>query len=42
VSHAHAAFQQVSRKISGGSQIVSQIAVSSEEQARGIANIGIH
>jgi methyl-accepting chemotaxis protein len=40
VGHAHAAFQEVSGTIAGGTQIVTQIASSSEEQARGITNIG--
>lgn len=37
---AHGAFSQVTTKISGGSQVMSQIAASSDEQARGINNIG--
>jgi methyl-accepting chemotaxis protein len=37
---AHAAFNQVTNKIAGGSKVMSQIAASSNEQARGIANIG--
>ncbi len=37
---AHAAFSQVTTKIAGGSQVMSQIAASSDEQARGITNIG--
>jgi len=37
---AHRAFSQVTTKIAGGSQVMSQIALSSHEQARGIANIG--
>lgn len=37
---AHTAFSQVTTKIAGGSQVMSQIAASSDEQARGITNIG--
>ena len=37
---AHGAFTQVTTKIAGGSQVMSQIAASSDEQARGINNIG--
>jgi len=37
---AHAAFSNVTTKIAGGSQVMSQIAASSDEQARGITNIG--
>jgi methyl-accepting chemotaxis protein len=37
---AHGAFSLVTTKIAGGSQAMSQIATSSDEQARGIANIG--
>jgi hypothetical protein len=37
---AHGAFTQVTTKIAGGSQVMSQIATSSDEQARGIASIG--
>jgi methyl-accepting chemotaxis protein len=37
---AHRAFSQVTTKITGGSQVMSQIAASSDEQARGITNIG--
>lgn len=37
---AHGAFSQVTTKIAGGSQVMSQIAASSDEQARGITNIG--
>lgn len=37
---AHGAFTEVTSKIAGGSQVMSQIAASSEEQARGITNIG--
>ena len=40
VAQAHAAFGEVSATIAGGTQLVSQIATSSDEQARGIANIG--
>jgi methyl-accepting chemotaxis protein len=40
VSHAHAAFRDVAAKIASGTQLVSQIAASSDEQARGITNIG--
>jgi hypothetical protein len=40
VSHARAAFDEVSAIIANGSQIVSQISSSSDEQARGITNIG--
>ena len=40
VGQAHAAFQEVSATIAAGTQIVSQIAASSDEQARGITNIG--
>jgi len=40
VAHAHAAFREVADKIVGGTQIVSQIAVSSGEQTRAISNIG--
>jgi len=40
VALAHGAFNEVSATISGGSKVVSQIASSSEEQARGIGNIG--
>jgi methyl-accepting chemotaxis protein len=40
VSHAQAAFQEVSTTIASGTEIVSQIAASSGEQARGITNIG--
>jgi methyl-accepting chemotaxis protein len=40
VGHAQAAFQEVSTAISGGTQLVSQIASSSDEQARGITQIG--
>ena len=40
VQHAHGAFQEVAEKITSGTQIVSQIASSSNEQALGIANIG--
>jgi hypothetical protein len=37
---AHGAFSNVTTKIAGGSQVMSQIAASSDEQARGITNIG--
>ena len=37
---AHGAFSIVITKIAGGSQVMSQIAASSDEQARGITNIG--
>ena len=37
---AHGAFCQVTTKIAGGSQVMSKIAASSNEQARGITNIG--
>lgn len=37
---AHEAFGNVTTKIAGGSQVMSQIAASSDEQARGITNIG--
>jgi methyl-accepting chemotaxis protein len=40
VGHAQAAFQEVSATIASGTQLVSQIAASSSEQARGITNIG--
>jgi hypothetical protein len=40
VSLAHGAFSEVSATISSGSQVVSQIASSSEEQARGVQQIG--
>jgi methyl-accepting chemotaxis protein len=40
VGHAHSAFQEVSNTIAGGTQLVSQIASSSGEQALGITNIG--
>lgn len=40
VSLAHGAFQEVSVSIASGSQLVSQIATSSEAQARGITHIG--
>jgi methyl-accepting chemotaxis protein len=40
VVQAQAAFQEVSVTIGSGTQIVSQIAASSGEQARGITNIG--
>lgn len=37
---AHEAFGNVTTKMAGGSQVMSQIAASSDEQARGITNIG--
>lgn len=37
---AHDAFSHVTTKIASGSQVMSQIAASSDEQARGINNIG--
>jgi methyl-accepting chemotaxis protein len=37
---AHSAFSEVTAKIAGGSEVMSQIAASSDEQARGITNIG--
>jgi methyl-accepting chemotaxis protein len=40
VSLAHTAFNEVSATVSSGSQMVSQIASSSEEQARGVTHIG--
>ena len=40
VGQAHAAFQEVSAMIASGSQLASQIASSSDEQARGITQIG--
>jgi methyl-accepting chemotaxis protein len=40
VALAHGAFNEVSSTIAGGSTVVSQIASSSEEQARGISSIG--
>ena len=40
VGHAQAAFQEVSETIAGGTEVVSQIANSSAEQARGITSIG--
>lgn len=40
VRHARAAFQEVSDRIGSGSRIVSQIAASSGEQARGVSQIG--
>jgi methyl-accepting chemotaxis protein len=40
VALAHGAFNEVYTTISGTSKVVSQIAVSSEEQARGVGNIG--
>lgn len=39
VSAAHGAFSEVSAKIANGSQVVTQIAASSEEQARGVGHI---
>jgi methyl-accepting chemotaxis protein len=40
VSVAHGAFNEVSTTITTGSKVVAQIAVSSEEQARGVGQIG--
>ena len=40
VTMAHNAFQEVSTRIEQGSQVVSQIAVGSETQTRGIQTIG--
>lgn len=40
VAHAQQAFQDVSSRIAGGTEAVSQIAASSGEQARGITSIG--
>ena len=40
VAHAQSAFREVASKIVGGTQVVSQIAISSNEQNRAIANIG--
>jgi methyl-accepting chemotaxis protein len=40
VTLAHEAFQEVSRRIGQGSQVVSQIAAGSETQTRGIQTIG--
>jgi len=40
VDHAYGAFQEVSTTIASGTQLVSQIASSSDEQARGIGQIG--
>ena len=40
VEAAHGVFDRVSAKIVSGSQVVSQIAASSEEQSRGVAQIG--
>jgi methyl-accepting chemotaxis protein len=37
---AHGLFNEVSKMIASGSQMVSQIASSSEEQARGVTQIG--
>jgi methyl-accepting chemotaxis protein len=39
VALARAAFEEVSTKIAGGTEIVSQIAASSGEQAKGITQI---
>ncbi|HUI79113.1 MAG TPA: methyl-accepting chemotaxis protein [Bryobacteraceae bacterium] len=39
VAQAHNSFQQVSSKIASGSEMVSQIAASSQEQARGVNHI---
>jgi len=40
VEIAHGAFTEVSATIAGGSQAVSHIAVSTEEQSRGVTSIG--
>jgi methyl-accepting chemotaxis protein len=40
VSLTHVAFGEVSAKVASGSQAVAEIAASSEEQSRGITNIG--
>jgi methyl-accepting chemotaxis protein len=40
VGVAHGAFTEVSATIAGGSQAVTKIATSSDEQSRGITNIG--
>jgi len=40
VSLTHVAFGEVSAKVASGSRAVAEIAASSEEQSRGIANIG--
>jgi methyl-accepting chemotaxis protein len=40
VTLAHSAFRQVSDTIAAGSEVVSQIAASSEQQARGVTIIG--
>ena len=40
IGHAQAAFQEVSTTIASGTQLVSQIAASSGEQALGITSIG--
>ncbi len=40
VSQAHGAFREVSTTIESGSQVVTHIASSSEEQARGVQQIG--
>jgi methyl-accepting chemotaxis protein len=40
VAQAHGAFQEVSSTIASGGKVVSQIASSSDEQARGVSNIG--
>jgi len=39
VAQAHRSFEQVSDRISSGSEMVSQIAASSQEQARGVSHI---
>jgi methyl-accepting chemotaxis protein len=39
VSLAHGVFDEVSAKIASGSQVVSQIAASSDEQTRGVDHI---
>ncbi len=40
VALAHTAFREVSAKIARGSQVVSQIAASSDQQATGISHVG--
>ncbi len=40
VSLTHSAFGEVAAKVASGSEVVSHIAASSEEQSRGVANIG--
>jgi methyl-accepting chemotaxis protein len=39
VSQAHESFRDVSQRISSGSEMISEIAISSQEQARGVAHI---